>query len=106
MPLYYPCLARLILTLRRLCHCASRFLTVLWRWLILFSFLVNSLALSLLFQQVYGVRVYKNGSTLVNHVDRSETHVVSCIFHLGHDLDEPWPLEIEDHDGVVHAVRI
>jgi len=54
--------------------------------------------------QAYGVRVYKNGSTLVNHVDRSETHVVSCIFHLGHDLDEPWPLEIEDHDGTVHAV--
>ena len=40
--------------------------------------------------QAYGVRVYKNGSTLVNHVDRSETHVISCIFHIGHDLDEPW----------------
>ena len=40
----------------------------------------------------------------VNHVDRSETHVVSCIFHIGNDLDEPWPLEIEDHDGKVHAV--
>lgn len=26
--------------------------------------------------QAYGVRVYKNGSTLVNHVDRSETHVI------------------------------
>jgi hypothetical protein len=56
--------------------------------------------------QSYGVRVYKNGSTLVNHVDRSETHVISCIFHIGHDLDEPWPLEIEDHDGTVHAVNI
>ena len=31
--------------------------------------------------------------------------VTSCIFHIGHDLDEPWPLEIEDHDGNVHAVR-
>jgi len=56
--------------------------------------------------QAYGVRVYKNGSTLVNHVDRSETHVISCIFHIGHDLDEPWPLEIEDHDGNVHAVNM
>mmetsp|Transcript_5366 Transcript_5366/g.10179 ORF Transcript_5366/g.10179 Transcript_5366/m.10179 type:complete len:390 (-) Transcript_5366:138-1307(-) len=56
--------------------------------------------------QAYGVRVYKNGSTLVNHVDRSETHVISCIFHVGHDLDEPWPLEIEDHDGKVHAVNM
>ena len=45
--------------------------------------------------------MYKNGSTLVNHVDRSETHVIACIFHIGHDLDEPWPLEIEDHDGKV-----
>ena len=26
--------------------------------------------------QSYGTRVYKNGSTLVNHVDRSETHVI------------------------------
>ena len=56
--------------------------------------------------QSYGVRVYRNGSTLVNHVDRSETHVISCIFHIAHDLDEPWPLEIEDHDGVVHAVNM
>ncbi len=31
--------------------------------------------------QAYGIRVYKNGSALVNHVDRSETHVISCIFH-------------------------
>mmetsp|Transcript_46122 Transcript_46122/g.59248 ORF Transcript_46122/g.59248 Transcript_46122/m.59248 type:complete len:366 (-) Transcript_46122:342-1439(-) len=56
--------------------------------------------------QSYGIRVYKNGSTLVNHVDRSETHVISCIFHVGHDLDEPWPLEIEDHEGKIHAVEI
>ena len=34
--------------------------------------------------QSYGVRVYQNGSTLVNHVDRSETHVISCIFHIAH----------------------
>lgn len=75
--------------------------------------------------QAYGVRVYKNGSTLVSHVDRSETHVISCIFHgtpypsipaglsyslslftVGHDLDEDWPLEIEDHEGNIHAVNI
>ena len=56
--------------------------------------------------QVYGLRVYTNGSTLVNHIDRTETHVISFIFHIGHDLDEPWPLEIEDHDGTVHAIAL
>ncbi|KAJ1445350.1 hypothetical protein M885DRAFT_550244 [Pelagophyceae sp. CCMP2097] len=56
--------------------------------------------------QAYGVRVYRNGSTLVNHVDRAETHVISAIVHIDHDLDEDWPLEIEDHDGAWHAVNL
>ena len=56
--------------------------------------------------QSYGVRVYQNGSTLVCHVDRSETHVISAIVHIDHDLDEPWPLEIEDHEGNWHAVDL
>ena len=56
--------------------------------------------------QSYGVRVYGEGSTLVNHIDRCETHVISAIFHIDHDLDEPWPLEIEDHDGNWHEVKL
>jgi hypothetical protein len=56
--------------------------------------------------QAYGVRVYQNGTVLVNHVDRPETHVISCILHIDHDLDEPWPIEIEDHDGKWHAVNL
>ena len=56
--------------------------------------------------QIYGLRVYTNGSTLVNHIDRTETHVISFIMHIGHDTDAPWPLEIEDHDGVIHAVAL
>ena len=56
--------------------------------------------------QSYGVRVYGEGSTLVNHIDRCETHVISAIFHIDHDLDEPWPLEIEDHDGNWHEVNL
>ena len=52
------------------------------------------------------MRVYRNGSNLVSHADRSETHVVSAILHVAHDLDEPWPLEIEDHDGRVHALSL
>ena len=44
--------------------------------------------------QAYGVRVYRNGSSLVNHIDRSETHVISAIVHIGHALDEPWPIQV------------
>ena len=54
----------------------------------------------------YGVRVYVNGSTLFMHSDTPETHVVSAIFHIDHDLDEQWPLEIEDHDGRIHALKL
>jgi len=56
--------------------------------------------------QSYGIRVYRNGSSMVNHVDRSETHVISCIFHIDHDTEEPWPLEIEDHQGNIHALDL
>jgi len=56
--------------------------------------------------RAYGVRVYRNRSTLVLHVDKPETHVISCIVHIGHDLDEPWPLQIEDHDGVWHELEL
>eukprot|EP00968_Pinguiococcus_pyrenoidosus_P012385 scaffold1087_cov198-Pinguiococcus_pyrenoidosus.AAC.12 len=56
--------------------------------------------------QAYGVRAYRNGSTLINHVDRSETHVISFILHIASDVDEPWPIQIEDHDGNVHSVPL
>ena len=26
--------------------------------------------------------------------------------HIGHDLDEPWPIQIEDHDGVYHELNL
>lgn len=57
----------------------------------------------------YGLRFYRNGSSLAMHYDRVETHVISSIMHLGHeydDDDEPWPIEIEDHDGVLHEVSL
>lgn len=37
------------------------------------------------------------------------THVISSIIHVGHEYDddeEPWPIEIEDHDGVLHQVYL
>jgi hypothetical protein len=47
----------------------------------------------------YGIRVYKNNSALLNHVDVLETHVVSAIIQVDQDVDEDWPVEIVDHDG-------
>ena len=45
----------------------------------------------------YGLRVYRNESTLNMHIDKVETHVVSAIMHVDHDKNsEPWPLVIED----------
>jgi len=58
---------------------------------------------------VYGIRANRNGSSLVMHYDKIETHVISSIVHIAHEYDnddEPWPIEIEDHDGVLHAVNL
>jgi len=57
----------------------------------------------------YGVRLYQNGSSLMMHYDKPNTHVISSIVHIAHEYDnddEPWPIEIEDHDGVLHAVSL
>ena len=52
----------------------------------------------------YGLRVYRDGQTLIPHVDRSATHVISSIVHVDHDEDEPWPLTILGHDDEFHEV--
>jgi hypothetical protein len=57
----------------------------------------------------YGVRLYQNGSSLVMHHDKVQTHVISSIFHIAHEYDDPneqWPIEIEDHDGNLHSVNL
>jgi hypothetical protein len=56
----------------------------------------------------YGVRLYRNQSSLVMHVDKVQSHVISSIVHVAHEYDnddEPWPLNIEGHDGKMHTVR-
>jgi hypothetical protein len=58
---------------------------------------------------IYGVRLYQNGSSLTMHHDKMQTHVISSIVHIAHEYDDdnhPWPIEIEDHDGVLHAVNL
>lgn len=54
---------------------------------------------------VYGIRVYHNNSILSPHVDRLPL-IISAIINVDQDVDEPWPLEVYDHDGVAHNVTM
>ena len=48
-------------------------------------------------------------SSMLWGYEQIETHVISSIVHIAHQYDnddEPWPIEIEDHDGVLHAVNL
>ena len=53
---------------------------------------------------VYGVRLYREGATLVDHLDVPETHVISSILHIDSKLDAPFPIEIQDVTGDYAAV--
>ena len=53
----------------------------------------------------YGFRLYRNESRLWMHVDRTQTHVISCIYHIDSSEDaEPWPIVIEDYEGNTNSV--
>lgn len=52
----------------------------------------------------YGFRAYQRGSYLHNHVDRGLTHIISSTICVDYQLDEPWPLYIEDIFGEAHRV--
>jgi hypothetical protein len=57
--------------------------------------------------QAYGLRVYRNQSSLNMHIDRVESHVISAIMHVDHDANgEPWPLVIEDFRGNTVEVNL
>ena len=53
---------------------------------------------------VYGIREYKEGAILVPHRDRDETHIVSAIINIDKEVNEDWPLVIEDHNQKKHEV--
>lgn len=43
----------------------------------------------------FGVRVYRRGSTLINHVDRMDTHLASAVIQISqNNVDAGWPLEL------------
>ena len=55
---------------------------------------------------VYGIRDYKKGAVLVPHRDRKNTHIISAIINIAQDIDEEWPLIIEDHYYRKHKVYL
>jgi len=53
----------------------------------------------------YGFRLYRNESRLWMHVDKTRTHVISCIYHIASSENaEPWPVVIEDYEGNTNSV--
>lgn len=54
----------------------------------------------------YGVRNYLRGSSLGNHYDKPQSHIVSAIVHLGDTSDKPWELYIEDHTFRPHGITM
>jgi hypothetical protein len=55
----------------------------------------------------YGIRAYRNDSSLLMHIDKSTTHVISGIYHVDRSDDsEPWPIVIEDFRGNTNQVYL
>ena len=53
---------------------------------------------------IYGIRRYRNMSTLLAHVDQVRTHVVSAILNIAQEAEEAWPLYIRDNEGGDHQL--
>lgn len=48
----------------------------------------------------FGIRVYKGGSMLINHVDRHDTHLASAVIQVGQEAEKGWPLELLTPSGL------
>lgn len=55
---------------------------------------------------VYGIRRYARGARLKVHRDRPGTHVFGATLNVAQQLEEPWPLVIDDHLGRRHEVAL
>ena len=56
---------------------------------------------------MYGLRQYEEGSRLITHVDREQTHAFSLIINIAQEnVSEPWPVEIYDHADRLHEVAM
>ncbi len=54
----------------------------------------------------YGIRIYQRGTFLYNHVDRTETHIISSTICIDHRLIAPWPIFVEDIEGRGHQINL
>ena len=43
-------------------------------------------------------------SSLIAHLDKPWSHVISAILNIGQEVEEDWPLFIKDHDDRSHKV--
>jgi len=55
---------------------------------------------------IYGIRRYRNRSTLLAHTDKISSHVISVIMNIAQEVQEDWPLNIKDHQGKEHTVYL
>ncbi|MDN3640364.1 2OG-Fe(II) oxygenase [Simiduia curdlanivorans] len=55
---------------------------------------------------VYGIREYHRDALLKTHRDRLETHIISVIINVAQQVDEDWPLYIEDNYYRSHHVLL
>ena len=56
---------------------------------------------------IYGMRRYENGASLLAHVDREETHAVSLIINVAQGgMRKPWNIEIYDHADRLHEMEM
>ncbi|MGV6826805.1 MAG: prolyl hydroxylase family protein, partial [bacterium] len=53
---------------------------------------------------VYGIRRYHRGTVLTPHRDRIDSHILSAIINVDQQVDQEWPLEIEDNYYRPHKI--
>lgn len=58
------------------------------------------------FSALYGIRVYKRGTSLKMHTDTDSTHIISVILNIAQQVNSDWELQIDDHMGRRHAVTL
>jgi Rps23 Pro-64 3,4-dihydroxylase Tpa1-like proline 4-hydroxylase len=62
--------------------------------------------LGLVSAAAYGIRINRRGQSLKRHCDIYETHVISSVVHIAAEVDKPWALMIEGHDGKSQPVYL
>ena len=53
---------------------------------------------------LYGIRRYLRGASLGLHVDKLPSHILSVIFQVDQKVDQPWPLNIIDHNNQSQSI--